>query len=165
MQDAVEQMMNQWRAVRPDLDPAPMGVFGRIARLNRLLERENRRYFEGHGLDAAEFDMLATLARAGGRDGAMSAGALLRASMVTSGAITNRLDKLERRGLVARAPDPRDRRSVQVSLTSEGHELIHRIIEGHFAVERRVLAGLEAPEVLAEELRRLLVALGDTSLD
>ncbi|WP_344828829.1 MarR family transcriptional regulator [Actinocorallia longicatena] len=163
MDDAVDRMMEQWRTVRPELDPSPMGVFGRISRLNRLLEKHINSYFGLFGLEFWEFDMLATLRRAGD-DGELTAGALLKASMVTSGAITNRIDRLERKGLVERRQDPADRRSVRVSLTAEGGRLIDEMMAGHFANENRVLEALEDPAVLAGELRKLLISLGDTSL-
>ncbi|GAB3656301.1 MarR family transcriptional regulator [Actinocorallia lasiicapitis] len=163
MEDAVDRMMEQWRAARPELDPSPMGVFGRISRLNRLLEKHINGYFGRYDLEFWEFDMLATLRRAGD-DGELTAGALLKASMVTSGAITNRIDRLERKGLVERRQDPADRRSVRVRLTGPGAELIDTIIAGHFDNERRALEPLDDPDVLAGELRKLLLSLGDTTL-
>lgn len=163
MSDAVDQMMDQWRQARPDLDPSPMGVFGRISRLNRLLERELKKFFDLYGLEFPEFDVLATLYRAGD-GGSLKASALLKASMVTSGAITNRIDRLERKGLVVRRTDSSDRRCVWVSLTPEGRALIDEMIPGHFANEQRVLEGIPDRDALASQLRVLLESLGDTSL-
>ncbi|MCD0452485.1 MarR family transcriptional regulator [Actinocorallia sp. API 0066] len=160
--DAVDRIIALWRAARPDLDPSPLGVAERIHRLNRLLERETARFHAEFGLDHAEFDALAALRREGGADG-LTAGDLLRASTVTSGAITNRLDKLERKGLVARAPDPADRRAVRVTLTAPGRALVDDMLEGYFAVQRRVLESLADPRGVERGLRTLLVAFGETA--
>lgn len=90
MSDAMDQLLTQWRRERPDVDVWPMGVIGRITRLSRLLDRELKEFFAGHGLERWEFDVLATLRRSG-PPYELTAGALNRAAMVTSGAITNRL--------------------------------------------------------------------------
>src|SRR5690606_33754536 len=108
-----------WDVERPDVDTAPMAVIGRITRLSRILDQELKRFFAGHGLEFWEFDVLATLRRSGGDKG-LTAGALNRAAMVTSGAITNRIDRLEAKNLVRRNPCAEDRRAVYVQLTDEG---------------------------------------------
>src|SRR5256885_1533455 len=115
MADAVDRILDQWRSERPDVDVWPMGVIGRITRLSRVLDRELKEFFAGHGLEHWEFDVLATLRRSG-PPYELTAGALNRAAMVTSGAITNRIDRLSARGLVERVPDAEDRRSVRVRL-------------------------------------------------
>jgi DNA-binding MarR family transcriptional regulator len=165
MRDAVDEMMDQWRRARPELDPSPMGIIGRVSRLNALFTRELKDFFGRYGLENWEFDVLATLRRAGDPDQSyeLTAGALLKSAMVTSGAITNRIDRLERKGLVARRADPVDRRSVRIGLTEQGLTLIDEMIAGHLANERRILAALEDPGTLAGELRALLLALGDTT--
>ncbi|MDX6742088.1 MarR family transcriptional regulator [Actinocorallia sp. A-T 12471] len=160
--DAVDLMIAQWRVARPDLDPWPHGIVGRVHRLNRIVEREMGRYYAEYGLDGPEFDVLAAL-RAAGREGSLTAGELLRASTVTSGAVTNRIDKLERKGLVERAPDPVDRRSVVVSLTGPGRALVDDMLEGYFEAERRVIAALPDPDGFARSLRTLLISLGDAA--
>lgn len=164
MRDAVDEMMDQWRRARPELDPSPMGIIGRVSRLNALFTRELKDYFVQYDLESWEFDVLATLRRSGDPDKSyeLTAGALLRAAMVTSGAITNRIDRLERKGLVVRRADPVDRRSVRIGLTEPGRTLIDEMIAGHLANERRILASLEDPGRLAGELKALLLALGDT---
>ncbi|GGV38393.1 MarR family winged helix-turn-helix transcriptional regulator [Actinomadura sp. LOL_016] len=164
MADAVDDILAQWRRERPDVDVAPMGVIGRISRLQLLLNRELKEFFAGHGLESWEFDVLATLRRSGAPH-ELTAGALLRTSMVTSGAITNRIDRLEGRGLVERVRDAGDRRSVRIRLTPAGLELIDEVVGLHAENEARLLAGLDPAERdrLAGTLRTLLESLGDTA--
>ncbi|MEU5876084.1 MarR family transcriptional regulator [Spirillospora sp. NPDC047279] len=163
--DAVDEIRAQWARERPDLDTWPMGIIGRFTRLNRLIERELRDFFARYGMERWEFDMLATLRRAGGEHG-LTAGDLNKAAMVTSGATTNRIDRLTAKGLVERAPDPEDRRSIRVRLTPEGRRLVDEIVGLHVANEERFLEILTPAERSSLEgtLRRLLEALGDTSL-
>lgn len=165
MADAVDELIAQWGRERPDLDVWPMGIVGRVSRLSRVFDRQLRDFFGEHGLEYFEFDVLATLRRSG-PPYELSAGALLKAAMVTSGAITNRIDKMERKGLVERTPDPDDRRSVRVRLTPHGHEVVDRIVDLHVENEKRMLAALdpEQREQFAGLLRHLLEAAGDTSL-
>jgi DNA-binding MarR family transcriptional regulator len=158
MADHVDEVLAQWAAVRPDLDASPMGVIGRLSRLTRLIDGELRRTFAAHDLDAASFDVLATLRR---NDRSLTPAELMRSSMVTSGAITQRLDRLAGRGLVTRTPSRTDGRVVHVSLTDEGRALIDRALPDHVATEHRILASLDATEraALAGTLRGLLEAL------
>jgi DNA-binding MarR family transcriptional regulator len=120
-------------------------------------------FFTQRGLQHWETDMLFTLRRAGTP---LSAGALLRSAMVTSGAITNRIDRLEARELVERIRDTEDRRSVLIRLTQRGRDLVDGVLAEHLANERRILAGLttEERESLSALLRTTLEHLGDTSL-
>ncbi|WUI03299.1 MarR family transcriptional regulator [Spirillospora sp. NBC_00431] len=166
MADAVDAILAQWERERPDLDVSPMGVIGRISRAQQLLSRELKGFFAAHGLESWEFDVLATLRR----DGApyeLTAGGLLRTAMVTSGAITNRIDRMEAKGLVERVRDAGDRRSVRIRLTARGLELVDEVVGLHVANEARLLAGLDASERerLAGALRALLESLGDTPFD
>jgi DNA-binding MarR family transcriptional regulator len=165
MADAVDQVLAQWRRERPELDVWPMGVVGRVSRLSRLLDRELKEFFAQHGLERWEFDVLATLRRSGAPY-ELTAGALIGAAMVTSGAITNRIDRLAARGLVERVSDPRDRRSVRIRLTDQGFDLIEQILDRHVANEARLLSALTPGqrEDLVSILRDLLTSLGDTSL-
>lgn len=165
MSDAVDALMDQWRRERPDLDIWPMGVIGRLSRLSRLLERELKEFFAGHGLESWEFDVLATLRRSGSPY-ELTAGALLKSAMVTSGAITNRIDRLEAKGLVERVRRGHDRRSVSVRLTPRGLEIVDEVVALHVANEARLLGSLAEDERdrLAATLRTLLEGLGDTSL-
>ena len=165
MGDAVDMLLDQWRRERPDVDPWPMGVVGRVSRLARLLDRELKEFFSSYGLETWEFDVLATLRRSG-PPYELTAGALNRAAMVTSGAITNRIDRMAARGLVERIPDSGDRRSVRVRLTGSGLALVDEVLEPHVANEARLLAPLDPGERdhLAGALRTLLASLGDTTL-
>lgn len=157
--DNVDRVLAQWNTERPDLDPSPMGVIGRIQRASRLLEKGLSDYFAGLGLQLWEFDILGTLRRAGPQ----TAGTLTGAAMVTSGAITNRIDRLVARGLVTREVDPDNRRSVVIDLTPAGRELVDEAVTGHVENEERLLAALseEDREGLALGLRKLLMSLGD----
>ncbi|MFI5649010.1 MarR family winged helix-turn-helix transcriptional regulator [Kitasatospora sp. NPDC051705] len=162
MADHVDRVVRQWGTERPDLDVSPMEVFGRLTRLSRLVDTELKRNFTEHDLDAASFDVLATLRRSGPPHLLTPTG-LMQSSMVTSGAISQRLDRLEARGLVTRTPSGADRRSRRVALTPEGRALVDRALPTHLAVERRVLSGLDAAqtEALVAALRTVLTALGD----
>ncbi|MBB5118072.1 MarR family transcriptional regulator [Streptomyces eurocidicus] len=162
MTDHVDRVLEQWRVRRPDLDASPMAVIGRLSRLTRLVDAELRRTFAAHDLDAASFDVLATLRRSNAEH-RLTPAELMRSSMVTSGAITQRLDRLEARGLVTRTPSASDGRSMDVSLTDDGLALIDRALPDHIATEERLLAALdqEGRDALAESLRQLLEHLGD----
>ncbi|MGS2807915.1 MarR family winged helix-turn-helix transcriptional regulator [Nocardia sp. MW-W600-9] len=166
MRDAVDLITEHWGVERPDVDVSPMAIVGRITRLSRVLEQDLKRFFAGHGLEFWEFDVLATLRRSGGDTG-LTAGSLNRAAMVTSGAITNRIDRLAAKNLVRRVPSADDRRSVFVQLTDEGRELVDRLLPLHMDNEQRLLAalGAEDREQLAGLLRTLAIGLDDITLD
>ncbi|WP_369215509.1 MarR family winged helix-turn-helix transcriptional regulator [Streptomyces flavofungini] len=166
--DAIDELRGQWRRERPDLDLArldAMALVGRIKRADHLLSKGMKKVFAEYGLEFAEFDVLATLRRVGAPH-ELTAGGLLKSAMVTSGAITNRLDKLERKGLIERRPDPTDRRAIRVRLTATGLDLVDRAVVDHIANEERMLAALtpEDRATVDDVLRRLLVSLGDTHL-
>jgi DNA-binding MarR family transcriptional regulator len=156
--DAVDRITAQWRRERPDLDSTPMEVIGRITRVSALIERELERVFAQHGLAGGDFDVLATLRRSGAP---VSPGELSRSSMVSTGGMTKRLDRLETLGLVRRDPNPQDRRGRLIALTDEGRVLIDRAVEAHLENENRLLANLPTAkrEHLAALLRELLTAL------
>ena len=162
MRDNVDWRLDQWRVQRPDINPAPMGVVGRVQRASRLLERELHQHFATHELQLWEFDVLATLRRAG-PPYQLTTGALVEASMVTSGAITNRLDRLVARELVTRETDPTNRRRVLVTLADRGREMIDDVLVDHLELETKLLAPLSSSEQtrLVELLRKLLIGLGD----
>ena len=164
MGDHVDRVLEQWRAEWPDLEASPMGVVGRIQRASRLLERGLSEHFASHDLQLWEFDILATLRRSG-PPYRLTAGALSDSSMVTSGAITNRVDRLEARGLVTRETDRSNRRFVAITLTEMGWNVIDKILAQHVANEAHLLASLSADEQqqLAALLRTLLIGLGDES--
>ena len=156
--DAVDRITAQWRRERPDLDSAPMEVIGRITRVSALIQRELERVFAQHGLAGGDFDVLATLRRSGAP---LKPGELSRSTMVTTGGMTKRLDRLEALRLIRREPDPRDRRGRLIALTDDGRTVIDRAVEAHLQNEERLLANLPAPkrEHLAALLRELLTAL------
>src|SRR5450631_2900100 len=117
--DEVDGLVAAWRAQRPDLDVEPLQVLSRVSRLARHLDLARRTSFASHGLETWEFDVLSALRRQG-PPYQMTPGALIRATLVTSGTMTNRIDRLAEAGLVRRKPDPRDRRGVLVTLTDQG---------------------------------------------
>src|SRR5688500_11021931 len=161
MRDEVDRLVEAWRRERPDLDVAPMEVLSRVSRLARHLDRARRQAFETHGLESWEFDVLAALRRAGAPY-ELSPGRLLRETLVTSGTMTNRVDRLTARGLVERLPDPRDRRGVIVRLTLEGKAAVDGAFEALLAAEADLLADLPDRDrtKLAALLRSLLAPFG-----
>jgi DNA-binding MarR family transcriptional regulator len=167
VQDAVDRILGQWQRERPDLagELWPMELVGRVQRLNRVLERELRTFYAARDLELWEADVLLTLRRAG-PPYALTPGALIKAAMITSGAMTNRIDRLEAKGLVRRSPGADDRRSVRVALTPRALELIDSFLTEHLTNEARLFAGLSADEraQLAGVLRTALHALGDTDI-
>lgn len=152
----VDEVLAHWGRERPDLDPSPIGVFGRIAIIDRLLEDRLGRFFAAHGLILGLFDVLAALRRLGFPYRAKPS-ELALVTMLTSGGMTGRLDQLERMGLVKRVSDPEDRRVMFAQLSPEGLELIDHLIEVHLAQEAELLADLSANqrETLADLLRTL----------
>ena len=143
--DHVDRILEQWNRERPDLDVAPMGLLGRIARLRTHLAREVEQTLAAHGLNSATFDVLATLRRSG-PPYALSPGDLLATTMVSSGTMTNRLDQLEKAGLVARTHNPEDRRSVIIALTEKGRAVVDEAVTAHVANQHRLVETLSSEE-------------------
>lgn len=158
--DGVDLIVEQWARERPDLDVSPMGVFGRLARANRLMEQQLDVAFARHGLDSGSFDVLATLLRTGPPH-RLTAGQLQRSSMITSSAVAQRLNRLAARGLVTRSPNAADARATDVTLTADGHALISAAVPDHVANEHRLLGGLSEQQrsELADLLRALTSAI------
>ena len=154
--DEVDDLVAAWQAERPDLDVRPMQVLSRISRLARHLDRERRNAFAAHDLETWEFDVLSALRRQGAPY-ELSPGALLRATLVTSGTMTNRLDRLERAGLVRRRPDPQDKRGVLVTLTAAGQARVDATLADLLEAEQALLTGL--PEASRDTLAGLLRVL------
>lgn len=147
----------QWRRERPDLDAFPMAVLGRFAEAAQVIARERLNpLFARFGLHPGEFDVLATLRRAGAPY-ALTPTALYTASMISSGGMTSRLDRLSRAGLIARQAHPDDRRAVLVGLTPAGLRLVDDMMAPHVDNERAVLAALSPAE--QQDLDRLLCKL------
>lgn len=158
--DAVDVILDQWGQVRPDLDVSPMGPIGRIKRCAALLEQRLESCFTEFDLSLWEFDMLATLRRAGAPY-RLSPTELFSTLMVTSGTMTHRLKSLEAKGWIERVPNTQDARSMLVQLTHKGCALIDRAVEAHVDNERQILSALPAT-VLAEldrHLSKLLLSL------
>ncbi|MFI7588724.1 MarR family winged helix-turn-helix transcriptional regulator [Spongisporangium articulatum] len=155
--DEVDAIVDAWRRELPDLDASPLEVLSRVSRLARHLDRTRAATFAAHGLELWEFDVLAALRRAG-TPYRLSPGRLVALTLVTSGTMTNRLDRLEARALLRRLPDPDDGRGVIVELAGAGRELVDAAIADLVAVERDLLSGLSAPErsSLSSLLRDLL---------
>jgi DNA-binding MarR family transcriptional regulator len=153
--------VRQWAAVRPDIDSSPIGVIGRVSRLSRLVDRRLAENFARHGIESWMYDVLATLRRSG-EPYELTAGDLVRNTMVTTGAITNRIDRLEQRGFVERAAAD-DRRKVIVRLTKKGLDLVDEVVVGHMETEREILSVLSPRQQreLAQLLRTTLLGLGD----
>jgi DNA-binding MarR family transcriptional regulator len=158
--DGVDQILEQWRRERPELDHAPIGVIGRISRLAREIEARLEPVYREHGLEPGWHDVLATLRRHG-PPFRLRPTDLTNASMLTSSGTTKRLDKLEQAGLIARSPDPDDRRGTLITLTDAGRELIDALTVEHLANEQRILGALGADEQrrLADLLRKLQLGL------
>jgi DNA-binding MarR family transcriptional regulator len=160
--DHVDHILEQWAQQRPELDVSPMGIVGRISRLSRFLERSIATVLAHYGLNEPQFAVLAALRRAGPPH-ILSPTDLYNGLLVSSGAMTNRLDRLATSGLVERVPDPGDGRSLLVALTGKGRETVDAAVEAHLQNERRLLASLAPTERgdLAEALRRLLLQFED----
>ena len=158
--DEVDRIVGAWRWERPDLDVAPLEVLSRVTRLARHLDRARSAAFARHQLETWEFDVLAALRRSG-PPYRLSPGQLVAQTMVTSGTMTNRIDRLAGRGLVRRLPDPADGRGVMVSLEDSGRRLADAALADLLQVERDVLAvlGSGEHERLSGLLRDLLTAL------
>ena len=157
MRDEVDELVESWARERSDLDLAPVAVFSRISRLARHLDLARRQAFTAHGIESWEFDVLAALRRAGAPY-ELSPGRLLRETLVTSGTMTNRVDRLAARGFVERYPDPEDRRGVIVRLTAEGKAAVDGAFTALLDAEHTLLQDLAAKdrEALAGLLRTLL---------
>jgi DNA-binding MarR family transcriptional regulator len=156
--DEVDDLITAWRSQRPDLDVEPLQVLSRVSRLARHLDIARRGAFAAHGLESWEFDVLSALRRAG-PPFQLTPGALLRATLVTSGTMTNRIDRLTDSGLVYREPDPRDRRGVLVTLSDRGREVVDAAFTDLLDREQALLASLgqEERQVLSALLRTLLI--------
>jgi DNA-binding MarR family transcriptional regulator len=155
--DEVDRIVAAWRRVRPDLDVAPLEVLSRVSRLARHLDRYRASAFAGSGLEPWEFDVLAALRRAEAPY-QLSPGQLITQTMVTSGTMTNRIDRLAARDLVQRLPDPDDGRGVIVRLTEAGVRLVDAALAGLLEREQDLLAVLTTAERqdLTDLLRRLV---------
>lgn len=156
--DDVDRIVEAWRRERPDLDTSPLEVLSRLSRLARHLDRARRQVFAEHDLEPSEFDVLSALRRAG-EPYELSPGTLLAQTLVTSGTMTNRVDRLAGKGLVARRADPADRRGVRVHLTPSGQRRVDAAMARLLEYEHAILADLAPSDRarLAALLRTLVM--------
>ncbi|MBD2773908.1 MarR family winged helix-turn-helix transcriptional regulator [Iningainema tapete] len=164
--DYVDYILKQWSDERPDLDGSAMGIIGRIVRLARHFERKIQNNLVAFDLSIGEFEVLATLRRSGAPY-QLSPTDLYKSVMLSSGAMTNRVDRLEQAGLVYRSRDKSDRRGVLVCLTPEGLTLIDQVIAVHFASMQQLLAELTPVEqkLITDSLRKLLLTFEESTCD
>ena len=157
MSDEVDALIEAWRAQRGDLELEPMHIWSRIDRLGRLLADRRKAAFQSHDIEGWEFDVLAALRRAG-EPHTLTPGQLLKETFVTSGTMTNRLDQLEKAGLIERSHNPDDRRGVIIALTQKGFALVDEAVTAHVENEHRLLEGLNTEERAALDglLRKFL---------
>ena len=162
-QDALDRIVGEWQEVRPDLNPSPLAVLGRLQRLAGMVRRRVDTILKPYGLAWELLDVLGTLRRAG-PPFRRTPTALYRACMLSSGAMTNRIDRLEGAGLVSRVPDPEDRRGILVGLTARGLEVVDEAIAAVWATQAQLVAGLTETERehLSTLLRTLLLTLEGT---
>lgn len=156
----------QWAQEKPEIDTSPMGVVGRISRISRYIDQLLQQEYSKFNLNGGEFDVLATLRRAG-RPYQLTPTDMFNSLMLSSGAMTNRLDRLEAMGLIKRLPNPNDRRGILVTLTEKGVTLMEQAYPAHLANEDKILAALSPSErkSLTALLRKLLLSFekGDPS--
>lgn len=158
MDDEVDELVAAWRRELPDLPVSAMGIWSRIARLSWLLDRARRSACQTRGLEVWEFDVLAALRRASG--GSLGAGELSRQTHVTTGTMTNRIDRLTTRGLIHRERGLSDRRSVLLVLSQSGRELVDGAMTDLLAAEEALLGDMDVAsrERLTGDLRALLLS-------
>lgn len=159
-EDVIDQLLRDWSRERPDLDASAMAVVGRLLHLGGLLQARATERLAEHGIGYTELDVLATLRRSGAPF-RLSPTALRKSVLLTSGAMTACLNRLERRGLISRSSDNSDRRSLMAALTAQGVQLIDAAIASHFMQANQAVAGLEPAESweLARLLRKLRLQL------
>ncbi|NUU08338.1 MarR family transcriptional regulator [Leifsonia sp. C5G2] len=159
--DAVARIQSEWRRERPDLDSSPQGVIGRLHRVAARLTTELTTVYGAHGLAEGDFDVLATLRRAGAPY-ERTAGELAEHTMITTGGMSKRLDRLERVGLVSRRSSETDGRGRVIRLTEQGRATIDAAVTDHLANERRLLDELDPADAAALEriLTEWLARLG-----
>jgi DNA-binding MarR family transcriptional regulator len=156
--DEVDELLAAWQRERPEADVEPLAVLSRVTRLAKYLDSARRQAFTEVGLETWEFDVLAALRRAG-RPYSLSPGQLGSATLVTSGTVTNRVDRLELRGFVRREPDADDRRGIRVVLTEQGRQVVDQALDDLLMRERAILSALSGQQraQLANLLRTLVL--------
>jgi DNA-binding MarR family transcriptional regulator len=162
-EDIVDQLLGQWSRERPGMDVSPLGIVVRIQILAKALQARSMAALRAHGLKHWEYDVLSVLRRQG-EPFELAATGIADAALLTTGAMTTRIDGLERRGLVRRRQSSKDRRSVLVRLTARGRKLVDAAIESRLQDAADVLSSIPAKEQrqLAASLRRLILGIEPT---
>jgi len=155
-----DAILSQWRRERPDVDPTPMAVCGDIWRASEILRRGVMANLKQYDLDFPQFDVVMTLRRQG-RGETLSPSKLAKEMMLSTSAMTNRLDRLEKRDLIKRIVDPDDRRGLKIALSEAGFDLADEMLVSHVARESAMLEGLTKEE--GQQLRHLLAKIGSES--
>ena len=155
---AMDNILSQWRRERPDIDPIPMAVVGEIWRAGERLRQGVLANWSTCGLDLAGSDVILTLRRQGHGE-SLSPSALAKDMMLSTSAMTNRLDRLEKRGLIKRTMDPNDRRGLKIVLSDDGFALADEMVVSHVATEERMLSALSEAE--RKQIRTLLAKIGE----
>ena len=158
--DAIDRLVTQWAREKPELDTEPMAIMGRLLRVAKYMENEVAQLHKQYDLTLGEFDVLATLRRSG-EPFQLTPSELIDSMMLTSGAMTNRLDKLTSKGLIIRQNNQSDRRSLPVQLTKQGVLLIDRVVEEHVVIQRQLVKGLsqEQKKQISQNLKCLMYEL------
>lgn len=143
MSDHVTKLLQQWQTVRPELDASPMGIIGRIGRMEKFLTPAIESVIQQHGMTRIEFDLMATLRRA---NGALTPTELYKTTMLSSGAVSSKLDKLVEKQWVERLLNEEDRRSCRVVLTKQGLDVIDPAVEAHVENQKKLLESLTCEE-------------------
>ena len=157
LRDEVDGIVAAWGRERLDFDPEPLAVFSRLLRLERHIDRMRRQTFVRHNIEPWEFEMLSALRRQG-FPYQLTAGRLMQETLVSSGTVTNRIDRMVAHGFAIRLPDISDRRVVHVQITHKGLDVVDAAMADLLAVERRQLEDMdrESQRQLADRLRELL---------
>jgi DNA-binding MarR family transcriptional regulator len=160
--DKVDTFMEQWKEELPELGTESMAVLGRLNRVAKHIEKRLGKNFSQYNLNSGEFDVLATLRRSG-KDYRLKPTDLYQSLMITSGAMTNRIDTLEKKELVSRTHDDSDRRTIYVQLTKKGYDLITEAVVTHTKTENSILKDLSKKETVLfnDLLKKLLFSLGE----
>lgn len=156
----IDIALEQWRRERPDLDFSPIGVWGHVTRVSRIVRAAEKRILGQFDIETWEFEVLSTLRRSGPTY-QLAPKQLGQAALVSSGALTNRIDHLERAGLVERHPDPHDRRGLLIQLTAKGKARVDEILEDYLAAQAQLLHVFASSERRTAEnlFRKLLISL------
>jgi len=158
--DRVDLVIHNWKKSRPDLDPSAKGIIGRIIRLQGVILENVTRTFKKHGINPGEYAVLCTL-RVNGPHLQMAPGEIMRAVLLTSGGMSNLLERMEKKKLIRRLQDPDDRRGVMVKLTEKGKQIIDAAMKDHVQVDKDLISSLDSGDCtkLEKLLKKLLVAL------